>query len=261
MNYKDIEKILMNELRLMYYPIAVKYLFEDEELQEFKENNEYYIPKKPLTFCQAEIGPRMQGKTVLITKDSLGCKNAAFVLGWKSMDDKEIDSHLKYCKDGEQAERFVKTKPRLPEGELKGIVISTLGNSFFKPDTIHFYCDNMQAYHLLVFYMAALNIHPLRTNITINSSACGGNVYSYLEKTANFLPPCSGSYNSGKTERGEVNVIIPGEHIEETIKELYLIKERYGSSSFTREGDPFPGADICKNCPLIHFKRVERIEK
>lgn len=259
MNYKEMEKILMDELRLIYRPIAVKFLFKDEEVQEFKANVENYtIPLKPLTFCQVEIGPRMQGKTVFITKESLGCANAAFVLGWRPMSDKEIDSHLKYCKDRQQAERFVKAKPRLPEGILKGIVVSTLGNSYFKPDTVHFYCDNMQAYHLLVFYMAAMDMHPLRPNITINSSACAGNVFSYLEKSANYLPPCSGSYTSGKTERGEVNVIIPGEHIEKTITQLLSIKERYSSSSFTRVGDPFPGADICKNCPLIHFREVKK---
>jgi len=31
--------------------------------------------------------------------------------------------------------------------------------------------------------------------------------------------------------------------------------EALGSSSITRPGDGFPGADICKNCPLIVFKK------
>lgn len=123
------------------------------------------------------------------------------------------------------------------------------------PSTVHFYCDNMQSYHLAVDWMAATDIHPLRANITISSSACGGNVYSYLEKHANVLPACSGSYNAGKTERGEVNVMIPGEHILMTVERLLERKRASGSSSITRPGDPFPGADICKNCPLIIFKK------
>lgn len=254
MTYKSMEKVLMDELRLMHHPIAVKYLFTDEQVQEFKDNvDDYVTPVKPLTFCQSELGPRMEAKTVAVTKEYMGCANAAFVLGWSSMSDKEIESHLKYVKDRAQAERFLKTKPRLPEGALKVIVLSSLGNSYFQPDTVHFYCDNMQAYHLAVDYMAAMDIHPLRTNITMNSSACAGNVYSYLEKTANMLPACSGSYNSGKTERGEINFIIPGEHIEPTVQRLLARKEKYHGASITRVGDPFPGIDVCKNCPLINF--------
>jgi len=51
-------------------------------------------------------------------KDTLGCTNAKYVMGWKELDDAEIKSHLKYTKDWDQAKRFVKTKKRLPEGLL-----------------------------------------------------------------------------------------------------------------------------------------------
>ncbi len=251
LSYKDMQKVLMDELRLMHYPIAVKFIFQDKELEEFKKGASYYVPAHPLTFCQFEIGPRMKGQTVLGTKETLGCTNGAYVFGWKPYDDAEVKSHLKYAKDWEQAVRFVKSKPRLPEGALKAFVVSPLADSYFAPDSVHFYCDNMQAYHLAVDYMAAMDVHPLRSNITMNSSACAGNVYSYLEKTANVITACSGSYNAGKTERGEINVIIPGEHIGETVQRLLDRIRSSGSASVTRPGDPFPGADVCKNCPLI----------
>ncbi|NTU42540.1 MAG: DUF169 domain-containing protein, partial [Nitrospirales bacterium] len=220
LGYKEMQKILMNELRLLHYPIAVKFIFDNSELEDFKSNADYYVPAHPLTFCQFEIGPRMKGQTVLGTRETLGCTNGAYVFGWKPYDEAEVRSHLKYAKDWDQAVRFVQSKPRLPEGELKAFVVSPLADSYFEPDTVHFYCDNMQAYHLLADYMAALDVHPLRSSSTINSSACGGNVYSLLEKTANTLPACSGSYNSGKTERGETNVIIPGAHIRVTVQRL-----------------------------------------
>ena len=252
-NYKEMQKVLMDELRLMHYPIAVKYFFDENELEDFKNNASFYVPSHALTYCQFEIAPRMKGQTVLGTKETLGCSNAAYVLGWKPYDDAEVKSHLKYTKDLDQAARFVKTKPRLPEGTLKAVVVSPLGDSYFAPDVVHFYCDNMQAYHLSVDYMAAMDVHPLRSSATMNSAACGGCVHSYLEKTANIIPACSGSYNAGKTERGEINVMIPGEHIEATVQRLMDRIKKAGSSSITRPGDLFPGADICKNCPLIVY--------
>jgi len=116
---------------------------------------------------------------------------------------------------------------------------------------------NLQAYHLAVDWMAVSGIHPMRANITINSSACGGNVYVHTSKLANMLPACSGSYNAGKTERGEINFILPGEHLQAVAARILQRKEKYGSSSITRPGDGFPGADICKNCPLILFRKAQ----
>ena len=255
--FKELQDVLYNELRLMHYPIAVKFLFSQDELDDFRANvGEYYSPFKPATFCQWQIAPRMKGQTVLGLKQHLGCSNAAYVFGWHELDDAEIESHAKYTRDLEQAERFVRSKPRLPEG-LLGVVVSPLADAYFPPDTVHFYCDPMQAYHLAVDYMAAMDIHPLPTQITMNSSACGGNVQVYLSGIANLLPACSGSYNSGKTERGEVNFILPGAHLESTVRRLLERKERSGSSSVTRPGDLFPGSDVCKNCPLIAFRKQE----
>ena len=253
-SYIEMQHTLMAELRLYHFPIAVKFFFDQSEVDTFKKEHEFYTPVKPMTFCQWEIAARMKGQIVYSEQQGLGCSNALCGFGWKEVDDKEIKSHLKYVKDEAQAIIAVAAKPRLKPG-LIGIAVAPLGDAKFIADTVHFYCDNMQAYHLAVDWMAATGIYPMRSNITINSSACAGNVYVFNEKLANMLPACSGSYNAGKTERGEINFIVPGEHIGLMIERLLERKEKLGSSSVTRPGDGFPGADVCKNCPLIVFKR------
>ncbi|MCG6929413.1 MAG: DUF169 domain-containing protein [Desulfofustis sp.] len=254
---KEMQHTLMEELRLYHFPIAVKFFFDDSEVKAFKDTHDYYVPAKAMTFCQWEIAARMKGQVIFADQEALGCTNARCSFGLKDIDESEIKSHLKYVKDVEQAEKSVRSKPRLQEG-LLAVVVAPLGEATFPIDTVHFYCDNMQAYHLAVDWMSATNIHPLRSNITINSSACAGNVYVFNEKMANMLPACSGSYNAGKTERGEINFIVPGEHLEPMVQRLLERKEKYGSSSITRPGDHFPGSDICKNCPLILFKKGEK---
>lgn len=261
-NYVEMQRTLMEELRLMHYPIAVKFFFDANELNEFKARRDraYFQPSRPISFCQWEIAARMKGQTILGERKHLGCPNAAFVFGWKPMNPGEVKSHAKYTRDLEQAERFVQSKSRLPEGELLAIAVSPLAETYFPPDTVHFYVDNLQAYHLAVDYMSGMNVHPLRSQITMNSSACGGNVYTYQEQTFNYLPACSGSYNAGKTERGETNVMIPGAHIGAVVERLQERRAQAGAASVTRPGDPFPGADVCKNCPLIEFKPGENAE-
>ncbi len=255
LSYAEAQKILMEELRLYHYPIAVTFLFDDAEIEEFKAKHEVFSPVKPMTFCQWEIAARMKGQTVLAFPESQACSNGKVSFGWKDLDENEYKTQMKYVKNLEQAKKFVDSKPRMPLGKVKAVAVGPLGDAKMHPSTVHFYCDNMQSYHLGVDWMAATDIHPLRSNMTISSSACGGNVFSYLNKHANIIPACSGSYNAGKTERGEVNVIIPGEHIILVVERLLERKANSGSSSITKPGDPFPGADICKNCPLIIFKK------
>jgi uncharacterized protein (DUF169 family) len=256
LSYQDMQRALMDELRLMHYPIAIKYFFDQKELDAFVKEAPHYQSAKALTFCQAEIGARMEGITVLVDKEHLGCSNAKYVLGWKELDEGEIKGHLKYVRDLEQAERFVKSKPRLANN-LLAVAVSPLADAYLPPDVVHFYCDNMQAYHLVVDWMAALDHHPLRPNMTMNSAACAGNVQAFNTDEANVFLACSGSYNAGKTERGEINVAIPGTQIGALVQRMLERKEKYGGASLTRAGQPFPGADICKNCPLIVFKKVE----
>lgn len=257
MTYLEMQRMLMEELRLYHYPIAVKFFYDQAQIEAFKKStDEYHSPLKPITFCQWEIAARMKGQIVYGEMKDIGCGNALYSFGWKDIDENEIKGHLKYTKNYEQAERFTKSKARMPKG-LIGVGVAPLSkaNVFGGPDTVHFYCDNMQAYHLAVDYMAATDIHPLHTNITMNSSACGGNVWSFMSQRFNMLPSCSGSYNSGKAERGEINVIIPGSRIEAVCLRLQERIDSSGSSAVTRPGDGFPGADICKNCPLIVFKK------
>jgi uncharacterized protein (DUF169 family) len=250
------QEFLMRELRLMHYPVAIKYFFDDAELNAFRAAQPHYAPVKPLTFCQAEIGARMEGVAVLVEKDKLGCSNAQFVFGWKELDEGEVKSHAKYCVDAAQARRFVEGKPRLPEGKLLAVAVSPLALAAGTPDVVHFYCDNMQAYHLVDDWMATQNVHPFRPSLCVNSAACGGNVFAFNEGQANLFLACSGSYNSGKTERGEINVAIPGGHMEAIVERMRArVAAGKGGASITRLGEPFPGADICKNCPLIVFKK------
>ncbi len=256
--YEEAQRLLMRVLRLYHYPIAVRFFYDQQDIESFRRNcNEIESPLKPITFCQWEIAARMQGKVVYGEPRDLSCKNARYCFGWKDLDELEIKSHARYTRDLDQSERFILSTPRLLGG-LLGVAVAPLAKAGFfgGPDTVHFYCDPMQSYHLAVDYMAATDTHPLHTAITVSSSACGGNAWTYQTGKFNMLPACSGSYSAGKTERSEVNVMIPGAQIGDVCLRLMERIETQGGSSLVRPDDGFPGADICKNCPLIAFRRL-----
>ena len=253
LSYRDMEDILMKELRLYHHPIALTWLFSDDELRAFTAKTPHVRPAKPLTFCQWEIASRMQKKTVLGENKDLNCIGAELSFGWRAMTEKRGNYLSQHCVDAAQIDRFLQVKPHFPVGELKALAVGPLGAAQDLPHVIHFYCDTIQASHLSVDYMAATDTPVLRPILTGTSAACGGSVFCWQEKTFNLCPGCSGNYNSGKMERGEINVFIPGEHLQALVHRLLFRIADTGGNSIARPGDPFPGGDICKNCPQIVF--------
>ena len=250
----DIVFSLRNILKMKYYPVAVKYFFKEEELEAFKKENEYKEALRPYTFCHFIAASRQRGDVLLGTADKTGCSNAKYVLGWKGLDEAEIKSHLKYTQTREQAERFVKTKKRLPEG-LLAFATAPLHKSPYEPDVIHGMSDVLQAYHLGNDWCAAHNTHPFAMVMTMNSSVCHGCVQCYVTKTPNITPMCSSSKTAGKTEQGEINWIFPGDQLEPTVHWMLKRLVRDGGASFPRTGETYPGFDMCKLCNFLVFKK------
>lgn len=246
----DIVFSLRNLLRMKYYPVAVKFFFSEDELSDFKKNAQYRVATHGFTFCHYLAASRQRGDILLGTSKELGCSNAKYVWGWKEFDEGEVKSHLKYTKDMAQAERFVKTKKRLPPG-LLAFATAPLHNSPFKPDVIHGLSDVLQAYHLGNDWCAAMDIHPFEMTMTMNSSACHGVAAVYLTKKPNITPMCSGSYTAGKTEQGEINWIWPGDQLEPTVRWMLERTVRDSGTSFPRTGETYPGFNMCKLCPFL----------
>jgi uncharacterized protein (DUF169 family) len=249
----DIVFALRNMLKMKYYPVAVKFFYDSEELEAFKKEVDYKEALHPFTLCHYIAASRQRPEVLLATNEKTGCTNAKYVLGWKPLDAGEIKSHLKYTKDAEQAERFVKTKNVMPDGLLAYATVP-LHKAPFEPDVIHGMSDVLQAYHLGNDWCAANDTHPFKMTMTMNSSVCHGVVSCYVTKEPNITPMCSSSYTAGKTEQGEINWIFPGNQLKPTVQWMLERTVRDGGASFPRTGETYPGFDICKLCPYLVWK-------
>ena len=251
----DLVLTLRNLLRMKYYPVAVKLFFSNKELEDFKKNVEHFkIGLHPYTVCHAVAAARQRGDIILVTEDKTGCANAKYVFRWKELDEAEIKSHLKYTKDRDQAERFLLTKKRLPEG-LLAFSTAPLHKTPFEPDVIHGMSDVLQSYHLGNDWCAAMDTHPFNMVMTMNSSVCHGIAQCYVTQQPNITPMCSSSYTAGKTEQGEINWIFPGNQLKPTIQWMLERTVRDGGVSFPRTGETYPGFNICKLCSFLVYKQ------
>ena len=251
----DLVLTLRNLLRMKYYPVAVKLFFSNKELEDFKKNVEHFkIGLHPYTVCHAVAAARQRGDIILVTEDKTGCANAKYVFRWKELDEAEIKSHLKYTKDRDQAERFLLTKKRLPEG-LLAFATAPLHKTPYEPDVIHGMSDVLQSYHLGNDWCAAMDTHPFNMVMTMNSSVCHGIAQCYVTQQPNITPMCSSSYTAGKTEQGEINWIFPGNQLKPTIQWMLERTVRDGGVSFPRTGETYPGFNICKLCSFLVYKQ------
>ena len=258
-DYADMHAFLMRELRLLHEPVGIRFFFEKEELEKFRGRGLHVEPVRPLTFCQAELGARMEGRIVLLDGKKLWCADARCVFGMDELSDNMVRDLMRFGTGEEQVRRFAEGKPRMARAPL-AVLFSPLRAQEGAPDVVHFCCDNMQAYHLVDDWMAVSGVHPFRPSLCINSAVCGGTAFSCIEDQANMTLACAGSYNSGKMERGEINVMIPGRQMEAVVRRMKERVEKTGGVSLTRAGQPFPGADICQNCPVIVFKKPRKTE-
>jgi uncharacterized protein (DUF169 family) len=246
----DMVFVLRNLLRMKYYPVAVKFFVDQDELKLFKLNTEFKVSAHPFTFCHYLAASRQRGDILLTEATGIGCTNAQYVFGWREFDEAEIRSHLKYAKDKDQAERIARSKKRFGQ-RLLAIATAPLHKASYEPDVIHGACDVLQSYHLGNDWSAAMDIFPFEMTMTMNSSACHGVVSVFLSNKPNITPMCSGSYTAGKTEQGELNWIWPAKQLEPTLRWMLERTARDKGVSFPRTGETYPGFNMCKLCPFL----------
>ncbi len=257
LSYEEIHKALAVLYKLEYNPVAIKFFFDQAEFDNISAEK---IPGPKMTYCQALLASRMDDYIVKITDDKLLCGNARTVFGFREASEEEVNDHVKYTNDWDLAKQCLESKGRLPLRELKGIVTAPLYKTPVDPDVILLIVNPFQAYHILNDYIGATKVPTVTSSHSVNSAVCGGSVSCYLNGSAEMKTMCAGSFTSGKTEKGEVNVFIPGHQIEAVAKQLLTRSNHYGggASFLGASGQAYPGVDVCKKCPMIRFKDEEK---
>lgn len=254
LSYEEIAETMEYLYKLSYHPVAVKFFWDQEEYDNFKADK---VPGPKMTVCQIALASRMNDYIVKSTEDNLMCGNAKTCFGFREPSDPEVDEHIKYTADWDHAKECLLAKPRLKSG-MKGFATAPLGKATFEPDVVFFVVNALQAYHILNDYIGGKKVPSLKFNHTVNSAVCGGMAYCYNEQMPNMNTMCAGSYTSGKTETGEVNVFIPGKDIGAVARQLIRRMAKFGGTSMIGSpGQEFPGLHVCKACPMVRFKDAE----
>ena len=258
LTYTDISDAYIYYLRVDYEPVGVRFCFDEAVIPGYRLNA---LAKARITYCQFLAMARSGGNAMFMTPQQLLCENAEPVFGFRELDrEKDTKRHLKYLMKEELAWAAPQAKAKLPLGECKGIYMAPL--RMFDavgpaPHVVFFMALPYQMYHILNDYMGAMGRSNLTFNHTPNSAVCSGSVWAHVNHSANMTTMCAGSKTSGKTDMSMMNLFIPGDHIKLTAAQLLDRTVRTGGpSTLGKGGEPWPGMDVCKACPLFKFEEI-----
>ena len=258
MDYRQASETLIWNIRLDFDPVGIRFVFDESEIGRLPVTHR---AKPKLTYCQYLAAARQIRHSLFLPKDRCLCENAEPVFGFRELEQgPDTKRHMKYLRDEELAWQAPRQKAKLELGKCQGIFIAPLAEFArmdLDPSVVFIMCVPYQAYHLLNDYMGAMKRPNLTFFHTPNSAVCSGSVYAYNNKTANMTTMCAGSKTSGKSEMAYVNLFIPGDQILALVEQqVKRCDDMGGPSVLGKGGQPWPGLDVCKGCPLFKFEEV-----
>jgi uncharacterized protein (DUF169 family) len=258
LTYSDVVDAYIYYIRLDFDPVGIKFCSDEAEISRYKVNAK---AKAKLTYCQHLAMARGGHKAMYMPANMLLCENAEPVFGFRELDkEKDTKRHMKYLRNEDLSWEAAVGKAKLPQGKCKGIYTAPLAmfdQSGLDPDIVFFMLLPYQAYHVLNDYMGATGRSSLQFNHTPNSAVCSGSVWAYNHNTANLTTMCAGSKTSGKSDMSMMNLFIPGTQIKDSASQLLKrVTEMGGPSVLGKGGEPWPGMDVCKGCPLFKYEAV-----
>jgi len=200
MDNKEIEKELTELLRLQEYPVAVKFALDDNDFKGVQKS------KKDIYSCQMLKIASNGGYVIAAAKERLVCPNERLCFGFEEVQEKNINSQMRYAKTREIAEKQIALRPKT---KCIGIICGSLGRARFEPDVLVLTVDAWQATRLIHAYVHETGEDMSFTTGT-NAIPCAyGIVYAYETKKPNITLPCSGARSYGKYLSDEMGFNIP----------------------------------------------------
>lgn len=202
-DWMSVSSEMQRLLRLGTQPVGVKFCRFADELRAGT------APGGKVSVCQMVKGAAHAGWRLACSPEQMGCFTAQMVLGFRAPSEGDVAHHVKqFVDDPDTAARLVENKPKLPVGDLAGILVGPLAEGF-EPDVVLFLVDGLQAMGLLqaCAHVAGENIATLNG---MSSAVCAyGLVAPFENGRPNLAVPCVGSRRYGAFQDHELILTLP----------------------------------------------------
>lgn len=219
--FRQLGQDLYNKLRLLTFPIAIKFIKDYKEIPEKVQR-----PSKVgqnITLCQSFTMARRWGAHVAMTYEDNACITSSLVHQWKKVPIKDIiESQVisGYHKDA-KAELLVQSQYSAlsnKENYLKikdhvGFIVSPLTRTIIKPDVILIYGDPSQITHIVhaLSYEGKYLVNS--AFIGFGESCLKGVLLPYVSNKPEVVLPGTGDRTLALTKEEEMAIGLPAEMI------------------------------------------------
>ena len=266
---REIGQELYDKLRLLTYPIAIKFIKDYNEIPEKAQR-----PSKMgqnITLCQSFTMARRWGAHVAMTYEDNACVTSSLVHQWKKVPIKDIiESQVisGYHKDA-KAELLVQSQYSdlsKKENYLKikdhvGFIVSPLIRTIIRPDVVLIYGDPAQITHIVQSLSYEGKYLVNSAFIGFGESCLKGVLLPFISQKPEVVLPGTGDRTIALTKEEEMAIGIPAEIMAYVNENLF----KSGQSFNMREPTRFFVGSIPKGFgpPAWNFlkRKVKKQEK
>ncbi len=206
--WKELDEKLNKFLRLATFPIAVKLLEQEEDLNKIK-----FLKKldKPIALCQIFSYSRYYGWTMGCKKEDNLCPLASIALGFEKPQELfEAGAFFigRYNETKEAAKKTSKSMPKIEQGKFSAVVSGALNRVDFDPDFIMIWGNSAQIMRII---QGALWKEGGRiTMSTFCDGVCADTISkAYLTGELQIAFPCLGDRRFGMATDTDLIASIP----------------------------------------------------
>jgi uncharacterized protein (DUF169 family) len=228
-------------LRLKTFPVAVKFLASEEDL-----NNNKWVRKlsQPMMFCQLISLVRTFDWTVGATVNSIS-PMCASIMGLGPMPPHTKDGtfrSLVWCRTREDGKKFESSIPRIPTGKHRAIIMAPLVYDPFEPDMALIYANPAQM--ILLINALQFEEYERMQFYCVGESSCSDAIAQhYLTGKPSLTIPCYGERRYGHAQDDELVIALSPAHLEKiaaNLQELYRRGIRYPISYSGAQSNVMP---------------------
>jgi uncharacterized protein (DUF169 family) len=271
-NYRKEGQELYNKLRMLTFPLAIKYIKDKSEIpDEIGIIRPSKIEQK-MSLCQAFTMARRWGRTVVMTFEDNHCITSSFVHGWAFMPGKEIlrSQIISKYHSGPSAELSVqllfgqylnKESMEKVKGNI-GFVVSPLNKTNIIPDVILCYGNPAQITHIIhALEYEGRNLVKDQFFLGYGESCIKGVLIPYISNQIQVVLPGTGDRTLSMTTEDEMAIGFPAKKL------FYIMKNIFKSADKFNMGMPskFMLIDIPDGMgpPAFRFlkRQYRRLEK
>lgn len=210
-SYWELGKNLGDILRLQYFPLALRFVKDENEFPDGTRRPSFLGMK--VTMCQGFAMSRRIGWTVGLTVEDMKCVPNLIAYGFAELEDSnafvEAFHAMGYYETEEAARKAVSAMPSLEPGKYKGIAVSPLAWTKIVPDLALIYCNSAQAMRLIQA-TAYKTGEKVATPISgLGASCLEGVLRTFLTKKPGLVIPGGGDRAFGTTQDDEVAFTMP----------------------------------------------------